>query len=153
MGHKILIIEDNEQNLYLVTFILEAHGYEVVQAREGKEGIELSPEVWKVLYKYTWPGNVRELENVIERAVVLSSNGAIKVEDLPEELTDAKTKFDMDSLLPPNTRLPDALEHIEEKLIRRALAQCDNVQSHAAQILGITKSLMQHKIKKYNIEE
>ena len=40
MGHKILIIEDNEQNLYLVTFILEAHGYEVVQAREGQAGIE-----------------------------------------------------------------------------------------------------------------
>ena len=39
MATTILVIEDNEQNLYLVTFILEAHGYEVVQARDGREGI------------------------------------------------------------------------------------------------------------------
>ena len=42
---KILIIEDNEQNLYLATFILEKHGYEVVQARDGQEGIELAGQV------------------------------------------------------------------------------------------------------------
>jgi CheY-like chemotaxis protein len=40
MGKRILIIEDNEQNLYLATFILERHGYEVAQARDGAEGIE-----------------------------------------------------------------------------------------------------------------
>jgi len=40
MKNKILIIEDNEQNLYLMTFILENNGYEVVQARDGREGIE-----------------------------------------------------------------------------------------------------------------
>ena len=40
MKRKILVIEDNEQNLYLMTFILENNGYEVVQARDGREGIE-----------------------------------------------------------------------------------------------------------------
>ena len=39
---KILVIEDNEQNLYLTTFILEKHGYEVIQAREGGEGTRLA---------------------------------------------------------------------------------------------------------------
>jgi len=42
MKRKILIIEDNEQNLYLTTFILEKAGYEVIQARDGREGIELA---------------------------------------------------------------------------------------------------------------
>jgi len=42
MKPKILVIEDNEQNMYLVTFILEKHGYEVVQAWDGREGIELA---------------------------------------------------------------------------------------------------------------
>jgi len=42
---KILVIEDNEQNMYLVTFILEKHGYEVVQAWDGREGIELAGRV------------------------------------------------------------------------------------------------------------
>ncbi|MEW5959136.1 MAG: response regulator [Chloroflexota bacterium] len=42
---KILIIEDNEQNLYMETFILEKHGHEVVQARDGRQGIELAGQV------------------------------------------------------------------------------------------------------------
>jgi len=42
MKKKILIIEDNEQNLYLVTFILEKNGYDVIQARSGEEGVTLA---------------------------------------------------------------------------------------------------------------
>lgn len=42
MKPKILVIEDNEQNLYLITFILEKHNYEVIQARDGQEGIDLA---------------------------------------------------------------------------------------------------------------
>jgi two-component system cell cycle response regulator DivK len=49
MKPKILVIEDNEQNLYLTTFILEAHGYEVVPARDGRAGIELARQVKPVL--------------------------------------------------------------------------------------------------------
>ena len=45
MNPKVLIIEDNEQNLYLSTFLLEKHGYEVFQARDGREGIELAGQV------------------------------------------------------------------------------------------------------------
>ena len=45
MKPKILLIEDNEQNLYLITFILEKNGYQVVQARDGREGIELARQV------------------------------------------------------------------------------------------------------------
>ena len=42
MKHKVLIIEDNEQNLYLMTFILKNRGYDVIQARDGREGIEVA---------------------------------------------------------------------------------------------------------------
>lgn len=45
MGAKILVIEDNEQNLYLTTFILEKHGHQVMQAREGREGARLAAQV------------------------------------------------------------------------------------------------------------
>jgi CheY-like chemotaxis protein len=45
MNRKILVIEDNEQNLYLITFILEKNGYKVVQARDGREGIEMAESV------------------------------------------------------------------------------------------------------------
>ncbi len=45
MKQTVLVIEDNEQNLYLVTFILEKHGYQVIPARDGQEGIELAGQV------------------------------------------------------------------------------------------------------------
>ena len=45
MKPKILVIEDNEQNLYLVTFMLEVRGYEVIQAQHGQQGIELAAQV------------------------------------------------------------------------------------------------------------
>ncbi|MBW1737783.1 MAG: sigma-54-dependent Fis family transcriptional regulator, partial [Deltaproteobacteria bacterium] len=131
--------------------LLVKHFIEKYRGDEGKSKIELSPDVWKVLYNYSWPGNIRELENVIERAVVLNPGGLISLEDLPEELAGAEVEFDVERFIPPNVPMPEALEQIEEKLIRRALAQCNNVQSHAAEMLGITKSLIQHKMKKYSI--
>jgi two-component system NtrC family response regulator len=118
---------------------------------EGKAKIELSGEVWKAFYRYSWPGNVRELENAIERAVVLSSDGQIDLEDLPDELSEKREDLDVDRFIPLGAPLQRTLEEIEEKLVRRALKECDNVQSHAADMLGITKSLIQHKLKKYNI--
>ncbi len=118
---------------------------------EGKKKIELSEQVWKAFYRYSWPGNVRELENTIERAVVLSSNGKIDLEDLPDELSGQREDLDVDRFIPLGAPLQKTLEEIEEKLVRRALKECDNIQSHAAEMLGITKSLIQHKLKKYNI--
>lgn len=126
----------------LVTHFIEKYG--------GRK-TELTPQAWEALYAYSWPGNIRELENVIERAVVLNSGGLIDLKDLPAEFTKAKGDLDVDRFIPPEALLQSTLEEIEEKLIRRALKQSGNVQSHAAEQLGITKSLIQHKMKKYNI--
>jgi two-component system NtrC family response regulator len=131
--------------------LLVKHFIEKYRDDGGKQKIELSAEAWKALYTYAWPGNIRELENVIERAVILHSKGVITLEDLPEDITGAKPELDVERIVPPDMPLPKALEQIEEKLIRRALTQCNDVQSHAAEMLGITKSLIQHKMKKYHI--
>ncbi|HIJ58722.1 MAG TPA: sigma-54-dependent Fis family transcriptional regulator [Deltaproteobacteria bacterium] len=131
--------------------LLVRHFIEKFQNNGKEKKIELSPEVWKVFYSYPWPGNIRELENVIERAMVLHSGEIITIDVLPEQLTEAKTEFDVERFIPPNVHLQKALEEIEERLVRRALAQADNVQAHAAKNLGITKSLIQHKMKKYKI--
>ena len=82
----------------------------------------------------------------------MNSGGEIALDDLPEDLTDSEEEFDVARFVPANVPLPKALEKIEERLIRNALSRYNNVQSHAAESLGITKSLIQHKIKKYNIE-
>jgi two-component system NtrC family response regulator len=131
--------------------LLVNHFIEKYRNDQGKQRIELSPEVWKALYAYPWPGNVRELENLIERAVVLNSGGAIELRDLPPEFSERHEELDIDRFIPSDAPLQETLEKIEEKLILRALRLNDNVQSHAAEKLGITKSLIQHKIKKYNI--
>ncbi len=131
--------------------LLVKHFIEKYKSEKAKGKIELSPEVWKMVYTYPWPGNVRELENAIERAVILNSGNMITLEDFSEELTGAQAEFNIDSIIPPNVPLSDALEQIEEKMVRRALSQCNNIQAHAAKSLGITKSLIQHKMKKYKI--
>jgi two-component system, NtrC family, response regulator len=120
--------------------------------RDGEnKKIELNPEAWKILYSYSWPGNIRELENVIERAVVLNSTGAVGVDDLPGYLSDRKNELDIDTFIPISAPLQQTLEQIEKKIILRALTKCDNVQSHAADMIGISKNLFQHKMRKYNI--
>jgi two-component system, NtrC family, response regulator len=131
--------------------LLVNHFIDKYRRTSGEEKIELSPEVWKSFYAYRWPGNVRELENVIERAVVLNSEGVINQRDLPAEFSEENIELDVDRFIPSDVPLQETLEKIEEKLIRRALKQSGDVQSHAAERLGITKSLIQHKMKKYNI--
>jgi two-component system NtrC family response regulator len=129
---------------------LTAHFIEKFQPSKKKK-IELAPAVWKALYNYSWPGNIRELENTIERAVVMNSDGLISIEDLPDEFSEKQEEINVDRFIPLNAPLQKTLEQIEKHLIRRSLKQCNNVQSHAAEMLGITKSLIQHKMKKYNI--
>jgi CheY-like chemotaxis protein len=77
MNQTVLVIEDNEQNLYLVTFILERNGYEVIQARDGREGIALARSVKPllILLDIQLPGMsgydvARELRNNSELADV-----------------------------------------------------------------------------------
>lgn len=131
--------------------LLVNHFIDKYSKEAGKQNISLSTEAWKALYAHPWPGNVRELENVIERAVVLNSGGVIELRDLPAEFSQTQETLDVEGFIPPDASLQKILEEIEEKMIRRALRLADNVQAHAAERLGITKSLIQHKMKKYNI--
>ena len=104
------------------------------------------------LSAYEWPGNVRQLENVIERCVVLSSRDVIDVEDLPPELRDEEMQFKSAvDLLPLKINLSETLEKIEAALIRRAMVHSGFVQVKTAEMLDVSKSLLQYKLKKYKI--
>ena len=83
--------------------------------------------------------------------MVLSSETVIGIEDLPDYMTGEGDELDVNKFVPRDAKLQNTLENIEEQLIRRALKSCNNVQAHAAGMLGITKSLIKHKMKKYNI--
>ncbi len=138
--------ERGEDIRLLVNHFLQQYG-----ADEKKEKLRLSPAAWKALFNHDWPGNIRELENVIERAVVLNGSGRIELEDFPAYLSGSEKELDIERFIPADAPLQSILEQIEAQHIRRALKRSGNVQAHAAEMIGITKSLMQHKMKKYNI--
>lgn len=114
----------------------------------------MDQEVERLFFDYSWPGNVRELENVIERAMVMCSGQVIKVEDLPHDFKSSVYKDNRLHLqnLPTKATLYETLVHVEKEMILRALREANYVQSHAAALLGIGKSGLNQKIKKYGIE-
>jgi two-component system NtrC family response regulator len=112
----------------------------------------LAQEVDRLFYEYSWPGNVRELENVIERVMILCPNEVITGADLPKGFrSNVDNALHLDGI-PPGATLYQTLEMVEKAMIQRALKMADNVQSHAAEILGIGKSGLNQKIKRYNLE-
>jgi two-component system NtrC family response regulator len=132
---------------------LAAHFLRKYAAENIRGEVRLSPEALKLLVRYGWPGNVRELENVMERAVILCSDNLITMNDLPGELGARReeAQVDIEHFIPLSKPLPEALEEIEEQMIRRALEASGQIQVRAAEMLGITKSLLQYKLKKYHL--
>ena len=109
-------------------------------------------EVDRLFFNYSWPGNVRELENLIERVMILCPNDTIRVSDLPMDFRDNVHNALHLEGIPSDATLYDTLATIEKAMIERALKMADNVQAHAAAMLGIGKSGLNQKIKKYNLD-
>jgi len=132
--------------------VLVAHFVSKFGEKLGRSVKDVDPEVMNAFYRYPWPGNVRELENVIERAVVLSRREAITPEDLPPEIREAPAAGEgLDTLISWDKGLSNTLDLVEERMIRQALKKVDNVQAQAARILGISRSNLQYKMKKYGL--
>lgn len=132
--------------------LLAAHFLDKYSTENEKDISGFSSEALNYISGYDWPGNVRQLQNVIERCVVLTSGTTITVEDLPAEVRDEDSQFKSAvDLLPARLNLSDTLEKIEAALVRRALARNDFVKVKAAEALGVSKSLLQYKLKKYKI--
>jgi len=112
----------------------------------------LDQDVERLFHDYSWPGNVRELENIIERAMVLCQSNNIKVSDLPKEFRDNVYNTLHIEGIPANAQLDETLMMIEKKMIERALQLTNNVQSRAAELLGIGKSGLNWKIKKFKLD-
>jgi two-component system NtrC family response regulator len=125
----------------------------------NKSDLRISGEALRYLVGLPWEGNVRELENTIERAAILCSNDVIKPEDVyPDTVSDKEETcwspdIDLEKFLPANLPLPEVLSGVEERMVKRALEEAGYVQARAAEALGITKSLLQYKIKKYNLQK
>ena len=112
----------------------------------------IDPDVERLFYEYSWPGNVRELENLIERLMIMSPGGVISPADLPKSFKETAHDDLYIESVPVDAKLYDTLTMIEKTMILRALKKTGYVQSRAAELLGIGKSGLNQKIKKYNLD-
>jgi PAS domain S-box-containing protein len=127
--------------------ILARHICNKIGKKLGKNKIEIDKEVLKLLCNYNWPGNIRELENIVERAILLSKGNCITIEAMPENIK----HFERDSSNIKNNQEVDSLINVEKEAIFEALRKNKGNISKASRILGIDRSTLYRKIKKYKI--
>ena len=108
----------------------------------------LTPEARDILLRYDYPGNVRELENIIERAVVLTRDDVIGGGDLPLTVQEPEV-----AEREGETNLTAAVEALERRMIKDALARSDGVQTRAAELLGTSERGLRYKLIKYGFHE
>ncbi len=123
-------------------------------AKENGKRIEgIDDEASEVLVRYPWPGNVRELENCIERAIVLTRNERITIEDLPpalrEEAASAPAPLEAGRVVP----LKEALEDPERRIIEHALRTYGGNRQDTARALDINRTTLFNKMRKYDLLE
>ena len=130
----------------LVEFFLRKYSEE-----NQRQGRRITPECLRPLLNYAWPGNVRELENVIERAVVLSSGSDIGPELLPDHIVGRGTPVPLIESR-ADASLFDVMEDCERHIIMDMLEKCGWNQTEAAERFHIPLSTLNQKIKRLNIE-
>ena len=140
----------------------------VMRKEFQKPFVYLSPEALEVLILHDWPGNVRELENVLREAVVKAKGVKIMPEDLKVktgtfgQLREGYSKNGKSSAY-ASQNIKEAIsdflslnkgsgyEKLEEEAIRQSLTICKGNQVKAASLLGITRNMLRHRLKRYNI--
>jgi len=132
----------------------------------GKTLRTLTPEAVRALMKFNWPGNVRELKNCIEGLVVMSTQEALQLTDLPERILKAmgetnpiissvptlhKTDSSDNGSSHLNVEVGMSLAEINREALRATLEYTDNNKAKAAKILDISRRTIQRKTKEYGL--
>ena len=130
----------------LVEFFLRRYAEE-----NGRAVPRITPEALRPLMAYSWPGNVRELENVIERAVVLSSGPEISMDLLPDSMMGRGSSLTLHDA-PSDASLFEILEDVERRIITDMLERCNWNQTEAAERFHVPLSTLNQKIRRLNIE-
>src|SRR6266478_3314254 len=113
--------------------------------------LRITPEALRPLLGYSWPGNVRELENVIERAVVLSSGDEIALDLLPDSMMGRGSSVAMNDSH-SDASLFEIVEDCERRIISDMLEKCNWNQTEAAERFHVPLSTLNQKIRRLNIE-
>ncbi|MEW5725167.1 MAG: sigma 54-interacting transcriptional regulator [Thermodesulfobacteriota bacterium] len=123
--------------------LLAGHFLKRFAFEQGKEITEIRSEAMQLLMDYPWPGNVRELENSLEHAVVLAKTSRLEPADLPTALRTTAAPVQSHSTLEEN----------EVRLLRQILEEAGWNKKLAAERLGIGRSTLYSKMKRFNIQK
>ena len=119
------------------------HFLDLANSELQKDIIGFDNDTMQLFQSYSWPGNLRQMQNVIKYATLLATGRYITRKELPEELTENLSSH-------TNIQLKN-VEH-ERDLIRKALQECGNNKTRAAQLLGIDRKTLYNKLKIYQLD-
>lgn len=119
------------------------HFLDLANSELQKDIIGFDNDTMQLFQSYSWPGNLRQMKNVIKYATLLATGRYITRKELPEELTENLSSH-------TNIQLKN-VDH-ERDLIRKALQECGNNKTRAAQLLGIDRKTLYNKLKIYQLD-
>jgi len=123
------------------------HFLEKYSCMNNKTVVGLSPEVEKIFQNYSWPGNVRELENAIEGAVIMAKGDVVNKQDIPNIGKFSSSR----PVANTGATLREVVEEPERQHIISVLNGCHWNRNKAAEALGVNRTTLYNKMKKYNI--
>ena len=133
------------------------HFINKINRKTNKNIVGVSPEVINSFQRYHWPGNIRQLENVLERAFHYSHSKWIELEHLPKELDLLSTANPVHFSTRPETNLDldrkKSINQTEKEVILQALKKSKGNRTKAAELLGVSRTTLYQKMKKYQIKE
>jgi len=133
--------------------LLVDHFIKKFNARQGRRVLGVSPEVMRILMQHEFPGNVRELENIIEYGFVICHGSIIQPEHLPADITQAvesSAAVSTPAPAPADSPISKAID--EQAQITSALMKFEGNITHAARFLGMHRTTLWRKLKRYNID-
>ncbi|WP_170098745.1 sigma-54-dependent Fis family transcriptional regulator [Alkalicoccus saliphilus] len=135
-------LRERKNDILLLTEVL----MESLNRMLGSSITGIEEEAQHVLINYDWPGNVRELRNVLERAMTFAENGKIQVEDITEYIVD---KVKQAGNGDPSIKMAASAERTA---VEKAIFAADGNKTKAARLLGISRSGLYEKLKKYQLQ-
>ena len=151
--------------------LLINHFLQTISAELGQNVRGISPRCLELLQQYDWPGNVRELENAVKSAAVLSRTDIILPQHLPPEIlnykerrqsTESRLEMALESVLKETVKdavaqaheglYDEVIDTVDRALIKSLLEEVQDNQTKSAKLLGISRTTLLQKIKKFGIE-
>jgi len=137
---QLLPLRERKKDIkYLISYFIEKYSY--------INKIKIEPKAQEVLINYNWPGNVRELKNLMERLILLATNGKITTDLIPLSIT--QPHFSNILKTTTTNSLEQTMSEVEISLIKNALLRTKN-KTKAAEFLNIPVSTLRTKMDKYD---